>query len=375
MGKWKSRDEGKVVADSVVGGLPTEKLEAASRFITNLLKLRKIEKLRLTYIDGVKEAVKYNGVDKVFVDYRIDGTATGRLSCASYGAEENMGVSFHTLPRSTEDNIRSIFKAKPGDVFIAADYAAMELRVLAHISRDKAMQEAFISGQDLHTYTAQLLFNKKEISKQERQIAKTVSFLIVYGGGAVNLAETTGISLARAEKIIAQYKRVYPSVFTFMDFVNEYVVKNKYSYTIFGRRRHLLDVNSRSKGVVMRALRQGFNFVIQSTASDILLCSLIGISNRIKEAGLEHKARIVASVHDSIELTCSKDCIEQVCEIVRDEMVNYPYITKTFGLTFDVPLGVDMEVGTSFGDGNHVEFIEGKVVNGGDLLEKISKAR
>ena len=126
------------------------------------------------------------------------------------------------------------------------------------------MQNAFNQGADLHTYTAKLLFNKDKITKQERQIAKTVSFLIVYGGGPFNLAETMGIPMRRAEQIIDNYKNVYPGIFSYMEFVNEFIKSNGYAYTIFGRKRNLPDVGSRDRSVVNRALRQGLNFTIQS---------------------------------------------------------------------------------------------------------------
>jgi len=176
---WKYRDEGKKISKSVIASKSTLELTDAKKFLKGLLELRKSEKLTKTYIDGTKNAIAYTERDKVFVDFRFDGTSTGRLSCASYNAQKAMGVSFHTLPRETKNNIRSLFKA-PGDwVFIAADYAAMELRVLSHIAKEGNMQLAFNQGADLHTYTARLLFNKENITKSERQIAKTVSFLIV----------------------------------------------------------------------------------------------------------------------------------------------------------------------------------------------------
>ena len=183
-GKWQHRDEGKKISKGVVKGKTTEELRTASRFISSLLDLRKIQKLQKTYISGTKKALEYTQGDRVYVDYRLDGTTTGRLSCAAYNAQKPMGVSFHTLPRDTNINIRSIFTAEDESFFVTVDYAAMELRVLAHVAKEKSMQQAFISGQDLHTYTARLLFGKQDISKTERQIAKTVSFLIVYGGGA-----------------------------------------------------------------------------------------------------------------------------------------------------------------------------------------------
>lgn len=357
MANWKYRDEGKKISKSVIASKSTPELTDAKKFLKGLLELRKSEKLTKTYIDGTKNAIAYTERDKVFVDFRFDGTSTGRLSCASYNAQKAMGVSFHTLPRETKNNIRSLFKA-PGDwVFIAADYAAMELRVLSHIAKEGNMQLAFNQGADLHTYTARLLFNKENITKSERQIAKTVSFLIVYGGGAFNLSETMGIPLKRAEKIIKDYENVYPGIFSYMEFVNEFIRKNGYAYTIFGRKRNLPDVYSRDRSVINRALRQGLNFTIQSSASDILLTSLLGASQRFKEAGLQ--ARPVATVHDSIEIVCPKEEVKDALTILYDEMVNYPMIKKIFNIHFDVPLAIDAEVGKSFGDGKEVHFNNG----------------
>jgi len=357
VGRWQYRDEGKRISKSVVADKTKEELVEAKKFLKGLLDLRKSEKLTKTYIEGTKNAIAYNEKNKVFVDFRFDGTATGRLSCAAYTAQKSMGVSFHTLPRETKNNIRSLFKA-PGDwAFIAADYAAMELRVLSHIAKEGNMQTAFNQGADLHTYTAKLLFNKDRITKQERQIAKTVSFLIVYGGGAFNLSETVGIPIKRAEKIIKDYENVYPGIFEYMEFVNNFIKANGYAYTIFGRKRNLPDVYSRERSVVNRALRQGLNFTIQSAASDILLSSLLGASRRFKEANLQ--ARPVATVHDSIEIVCPQEEVKEALTLLYDEMVNYPTIKNIFNIKFDIPLAIDAEVGNSFGDGKVVEFSGG----------------
>jgi len=366
-GKWQHRDEGKKISRSVVKSKSTEDLRNAASFINGLLDLRKAEKLQKTYIHGTEKALDYNENGKLYVDYRLDGTATGRLSCAAYNAKKAMGVSFHTLPRETKTNIRSMFVAKKGQAFITVDYAAMELRVLAHIAKEKSMQHAFNSGADLHTYTARLLFNKENISKEERQIAKTVSFLIVYGGGAFNLAETMQIPMKRAEDVIKNYQRVYPGIFRYMEYVNEFIKDNGYAYTIFGRRRNLRDVRSRDRAVVARALRQGLNFTIQSSASDILLCGLIGVTKRFRDNNLD--ARVVATVHDSLEIVSSEEHLEDALAIIYDELVNYPYLKKLFGIHFAVPLSVDMEVGRSFGDGQDVHFTDGKATNIKEIIE------
>ena len=367
MGKWDHRDEGKRISQSVLQGKTTEELRNSRNFIKGLLDLRKSQKLEKTYIVGTKKAIAYNETPKVFVDYRFDGTATGRLSCAAYTAKKPMGVSFHTLPRDKENNIRSLFTCPPDHYFVTVDYAAMELRVLSHIAKDTNMQTAFINGEDLHTYTARMLFNKPQITKEERQIAKAVSFLIAYGGGPFNLAETTGISIGRAKNIISNYQTVYPAIFEYMSFVEKFIKRNEYAYTIFGRRRNLPDIASKDYSVVNRAARQGLNFTIQSTASDILLCGLLGTHRRLKQEAVD--ARPVATVHDSIELICHKDHISKCLEIVYDELVNYPFIKKHFNIHFDVPLKIDAEVGHSFGDGVEVEFKEGKPQNLQEIRE------
>jgi DNA polymerase-1 len=174
MSKFSGRNEEKEIAVSVISEAKNENLLSAKSFLENLLEYRRLEKLKKTYIDGVSNAIEFNGRNKVYFDFRLDGTATGRLSCATAKDKQNMGVSFHTLPRETEINIRKLFIAPKDKVFIAADYSAMELRVLAHVSNDRNMIRAFVDGEDLHTYTAKLLFNKEVISKEERQIAKTV---------------------------------------------------------------------------------------------------------------------------------------------------------------------------------------------------------
>ena len=367
MGKWDHRDEGKRISQSVLQGKSTEELTNSRNFIKGLLDLRKSQKLEKTYIVGTKKAIAYNETPKVFVDYRFDGTATGRLSCAAYTAKKPMGVSFHTLPRDKENNIRSLFTCPKDYYFITVDYAAMELRVLSHIAKDGQMQKAFLEGADLHTYTARLLFNKPNITKDERQIAKAVSFLIAYGGGAFNLAETTGITLGRAKKILSTYQNVYPAIFEYMDFVEKFIKRNEYAYTIFGRRRNLPDIKSKDYSVVNRAARQGLNFTIQSTASDILLCGLLGTDRRLREEKV--KAHPVATVHDSIELICHKDHISKCLEIVYDELVNYPFVKDHFNIHFDVPLKIDAEVGHSFGDGVEVEFKDGKAQNIPEIKE------
>jgi DNA polymerase-1 len=357
MSRWKKKADEKKISKWRISEHSTDHLMQAKGFVGGLLNLRKSEKLYRTYVKGVRNAALYNDEDKVYVDYKLDGTTTGRLSCTSYNAAKSMGVSFHTLPRETENNIRSIFVAPPGFRFITVDYASMELRVLAHIAKEYKMQKAFKDGIDLHKYTGSLLFNKSQdkVTKQERQVAKTTSFLIVYGGSKFQLSEIMRIPLRKADKVIETYKEVYSGIFQYMEFIEKFIRKNKYAYSIFGRRRNLPDIESKNYAVAAKAVRQGINFTIQSTASDILVCSLIGIAKKLEERGM--KTRIVSTVHDSLEIISPDDEIDEACKIIHHEMVNYPYIKKHFGISFDVPLEIEILIGDSFGDGEEY-FIE-----------------
>jgi len=351
--KWKHRDESKKISDSVVKSKTTEELIQARDFIETLLKLRKLEKLYKTYIMGTTKAITYNEQNKVYVSFNLDGTATGRLSCTGYSGNKgnSMGISFHTLPRDKEHNIRDIFVAPEGWDFITSDYNAMELRILAHIADERGMKRAFIEGKDLHTHTASLVFGKPEekITTEERQIAKTVSFLIVYGGGAFNLSETMNIPLKKSEDIISQYATVYPGVFKYMRQTTAAIEEDGYITTIFGRRRNLPDTQSSVPKIRNRANRQGLNFTVQSAASDVLVCAVLGIVDTIKNRGL--KAIFQATVHDSLEFICPKEETPEVCSIIEDEMVNCNYMKASLGINLDVPLTVDIEVGSSFGNG------------------------
>jgi len=362
MSKWKERQQSKKISAAVITDKSTKELKVAASFIKELLDLKKSLKLQKTYIVGTRAAIEYNGYNKIFLDFRFEGTATGRLSCASYNAKKRKGVSFHTLPRPDEDddegsnlasNIRSLFIPPPTWDFITADYATMELRILAHIAGEENMLKAFRSGEDLHSYTARLVFGKEKISKFERQLAKAVSFLIVYGGGPFNLSETMGIPMRRAEEIIGAYQTVYPKVFSYMDKVNDSTKMRGYAESIFGRRRHLPNVNSKDLKLVNRALRQGLNFTVQSPASDVLLCAVIGITQEFKEREME--ARVVATVHDSIEVVSPSWETREAALIVKNEMEQYPVLRERMGMEFSVPLVADIEVGDSFGTGKKLE--------------------
>ena len=353
------------IAKSVLAGMSDEDIISAKQFFDRLSEYKKYNKLHSTYIEGVRDSLKNTGTGRIYCNYNITGTVTGRISNsgASIGRKKSdkIGVSFHTLPRESLDvNIRDYVVAPKGHDFITVDYSGMELRVLAHVAREANMIKAFETGVDLHSYSAGLTFNKdpSEVTKLERQIAKAVSFLTVYGGTAFTLASKHNMPEDRAQEIIDSWMRAFPGVGRYMNTIDDYIKQFGYAKTIFGRYRHLPNVRSPFKNIRRESFRQGLNFTIQSAASDILLCGMIGVINRLK--GM--KAKVVATVHDSIELIAPKDETRKVVEIVKDEMVNYHYLKENFNINLRAPLAVDVEVGSSFGNG--VAYGSGKVVSG-----------
>ena len=348
--------ENKNISNAVIRELDDATLKEAKLFIIGLLDFRKKKKLYDTYIIGTKEALNYNGVDKIFLEYRIDGTVTGRLSNAGMDGSktEKMGISFHTLPRDTEYNIRSYVVAPKGYKFITADMKAMELRILAHLSRDSNMSKAFRDKEDLHTYSAAMTFSKDrdKITKEERQIAKEVSFLTVYGGTENTLAQKRGISEKKAKKIIDSWMNTFYGIPMYMKHVHKFIKTNAYAYTIFGRRRNLPNIRSEVLWIRDESLRQGLNFTVQSASSDALVCCLLGINAELKNKKLD--AWIAGTVHDSVEIICHESLVTEVVGIIKHHMIHYPYIKENFGFEFSVPLEIDIEVGDSFGSGEKI---------------------
>lgn len=348
----------------------------AKEYIELLLRYKGRVKQHKTYVKGVEKAVAYNGDGRVYSSYNFGNVVTGRLSCSTYSVgKERKGISFHTLPRPDENdpiNLRSMMTADDDKVFVAADFSQAELRVLAQCCKDKNLIEAFNSGQDLHRFTASLVFGKdpNDVTKQERQIAKSVSFLIVYGGGPNKLAEQIGKSVGYCKNIFKAYQDSFPKVFNWINFVHKFVKENGYAVSIFGRRRHLPNVKSPNKKYQYRALRQGMNFVIQSSASDLMLHSILRLQKYLKATGLD--AQILATVHDSVEVQCSKKDLQKVVELMRYVLESTDDFKGLYGLDFVVPFAVDVEAGRSFGDMIDAEFdSEGHLLNQAEIIDYV----
>ena len=238
----------------------------------------------------------------------------------------------------------------------------MDLRGLAHISREDKLRQAFTDGKDLHTYSASLTFDVPydKVTPEQRQIAKEPSFLTVYGGTEYTLAKKRGISIGKAKNIIESWLDAFPGVREYKEFIYNFLQEHKYVYSLFGRRRNLPDVDSANWAVQKHALNQGLNFTVQSPSSDILLMAAIKVHERLKDTN----ARIVASVHDSIGLIAPYEDLDEVLRICYQEMTDVSIMRDKFGVEFSVPLEIETLVGKSFGDGIELEYnSEGGALN------------
>ena len=368
----------KTKAPSITEANLTKVLSTATgdgkEFIELLLKYKTRIKQHKTYVKGVEKALAYNEDGRVYSSYNFGNVVTGRLSCSTYqvSPKHKKGISFHTLPRpdaSDAVNLRSMMIADDDKVFIAADFSQAELRVLAQCCRDKNLIEAFNSGQDLHRFTASLVFGKEaeDVTKEERQIAKSVSFLIVYGGGPHKLATQIGQSVGYCKNIFRAYQDSFPNVFKWINSVHKFVRSNGYAVSLFGRRRHLTNVGSPNRKYQWRALRQGMNFVIQSSASDLMLHALLRLNKHLDAAGLD--AQILATVHDSVEVQCSPQDLKKTIELMKYVLSDTSDLKSLYGLDFVIPFVVDVEAGGSFGDVIEARFSpEGRLVNTDELL-------
>jgi len=370
MNKWKKKEENLLLCKKFLETKSIAELKEAKTFLENLKEYKKLNKLYTTYINGTKKALEYTQTGKVYVDYDPAGTVTGRLSCRGFEAKEGkMGLSFHTLARDDKFNIRSMYVAPKDHAVITSDYKAQEMRIMAHLSKEDKLIQAFLNGMDPHLFAGSLTFDKPEtkVSIEERQLAKATSFLVIYGGSEYKLAEDNRIPLKRAAYIIAKYAEAFPKIFEYKDFLSKFLLENGYVYTLFGRRRHLPDVYSKDIGVQQRALRQALNYTVQSPASDTTNCALLSIDEKLKDL----ISKIIGVVHDSIETYTPFDEIEQVVYIIKEQMLKNKLLTEVFGIKYAVPLEIDIHVGKSFGDGIGVKFIDDKISNMDEILSYV----
>ncbi len=298
-----------------------------------ILNYRELKKLISTYISTLPSYISEKD-GKIHTTYNQTVTATGRLSSSN--------PNLQNLPIRSERGrmIREAVIADEGCMFLSADYSQIELRLMAHLSQDEHMLEAFRANQDIHAATAARIFRKpiEEISKDERRKAKTANFGIIYGISAFGLAQQLDCSRTEAKQLIDDYFAAFPRVVKYIEQQKEIARHKGYAETLFGRKRYLPDILSHNATVRSFAERNAVNAPIQGTAADIIKMAMVSIWRRLKDEGL--KTQMIMQVHDELNFNVPLDEVDIVKEIVVTEMQNAVHLS--------VPLIAECGVGKNW---------------------------
>jgi len=312
-----------------------KKLSAFHPFVGILLEHRILSKIKSTYADALPAIINAQ-TGKIHTSFIQTGTQTGRLS----SKEPNL----QNIPVKTEvgRKIRKAFIPDKERVLISADYSQIELFLLAEFSRDENLFDAFNKGEDIHYRTASLIFNKNvaEVSKSERNIAKTVNFGVLYGQSAFALADDLNIPRSEAANFIKLYFEKYNGVKKYIEKLKAVCKEKGYAETYWGRKRTIPEINSRNKNDMAYGERMAVNTVIQGTAADLIKIAMIKICRTFKKKGLS--AKLLLQVHDELIFDASKEETEIAVDIIKDCMEN--------DFNFKLRLKTSIEVGENWGE-------------------------
>ena len=311
-----------------------ELLRGQHPIISHILEYREVEKLRSTYGEGLIKAIKEDG--RIHATFNQTVARTGRLSSDD--------PNLHNIPIRTQRGreFRAAFKAPSNCLLLIADYDQIELRCIAHLSKDRRLIDAFESAGDIHITTAAWLFDitPKEVDTQKRSIAKMVSYGLIYGMEAYGLSRRLNISANEAAKLIEDYFSAFPDIRTYLDRTIEEARERGYAETLFGRRRRIPELRSSNQHLRQAGERQATNTGVQGLAADIFKMALINLDQALETRGLE--SRIVLQVHDEIILEVSVDEREVVSQLVLDEMCGVCELL--------LPLEVHLKIGETWTD-------------------------
>ena len=306
-----------------------EKIKYEHPVIEKILEYRQLQKLNSTYVEGLIPYIDETG--RIHSKFHQTVTTTGRISSTD--------PNLQNIPTRMElgRKLRKVFKPEQGRIFVDADYSQIELRVLAHISEDKNMIEAFCNNEDIHAQAASKVFNipLEEVTKEERTKAKAVNFGIVYGISEFGLGEQLGVPRKKAKEYIEQYLDKYNGIKEFMTNIVEETKEKGYVETLYHRRRYVPELKSNNYMVRQFGGRVAMNTPIQGTAADIMKIAMINVYNKLKENNL--KSKLIVQVHDEILVETLESEKEQVKQIVKEEMENV--------IKLKVPLLAEVEEG------------------------------
>ena len=310
-----------------------QQLKGKHVIVGKILKYREIDKLKGTYLDALPGLINPQ-TGHIHTSFNQTVTATGRLSSS------NPNLQNIPVRDAQGKEVRKAFIPYPGQLFFSADYSQIELRIMAHLSKDENLIEAFMQGNDIHQATAAKIFKKplEEVTPDERRKAKTANFGIIYGISAFGLAERMGVSRTEAKQLIDEYFQTYPGVKAYMDKSIEMAREKGFTETIFKRRCQLPDINSNNSVVRGYAERNAINAPIQGSAADIIKIAMIRISRRMKAEGL--KSKMILQVHDELNFSVLPEEKEKLQALVIEEMQG--------AASLSVPLIADCGWGTNW---------------------------
>ena len=314
MDKPKKTKTGQYVTSEEV----LQSLEAKHPIVRNILNYRGMKKLLSTYVDALPKLINPR-TGHIHTSFNQALTATGRLSSSD--------PNLQNIPVRTDDGkeIRKCFIPEEGCLFFSADYSQIELRIMAHLSEDENMMEAFREGYDIHRATAAKIWHEDidKVTDAQRKKAKQANFGIIYGITTFGLAQRMGIPNNEARELIQDYFRTFPKVQAYMEQAKEVARAKGYAETLFHRRRYLADINSRNATVRGFAERNAINAPIQGTEADIIKVAMVRIWKRFKEEGI--RSKMILQVHDELNFSVYPEEQEKVEQIVIEEMQNaYP---------------------------------------------------
>ena len=314
-----------------------EGLKGLHPVVDKILDFRQVSKLKSTYVDALPEMINPR-TGRIHTSYNQTGSATGRVSSSD--------PNLQNIPIRTElgRQVRRAFIAEdaPNWLLFSADYSQIELRVLAHLSQDPALLEAFKRGEDIHSATASLMFEVtiNDVNAEMRRIAKVLNFGVIYGLSAHGISQQTGFSREEGTKFIETYFAKYPGISTYLDGVKAKTRETQYAETLLGRRRYIPEIHSSNYNVRSAAERMAINMPIQGTAADIMKIAMIKVHDRLKREQM--KSRMLLQVHDELVFEMPQDEIDNLKNVVFDEM--------PAAMSLDVTLKVDAKWGETWGD-------------------------
>ena len=308
--------------------------EAQTGLVARIIEYRELGKLKSTYVDALPQMAGPDG--RIHTSFNQTGAVTGRL------ASSNPNLQNIPIRSEVGRQIRRGFVAKPGHLFLAADYSQVELRILAHVSQDEALLEAFRQGEDVHTATAAAVYGipVAEVTYNQRRFAKAVNFGLIYGMGAFRLARDSELTLAEAENYIKEYFARFPGIQRYLDETKRLAKKQGYVETLLGRRRYFpvfkQPMTGSNRQAYLRAERDAVNHPIQGTAADIIKIAMLHLHEKLRD----YRAQMILQVHDELVLELPEEEVGAVRPLVVETMSN--------AFPLDAPLKVDHSVGRNW---------------------------